>query len=140
VLFNSYEYLIYFLPAAVLGFFVFGERPRWAVRWLVVASLFFYGWWNPAHLPLIVASRVLVGLTEAAIMTCCTTLLADYFHGPRRERYFGLQVVYTTVAATVFFAVGGLSGAVMAAIASFGVVRLTDQPSEPYWLLSWRSK
>ena len=56
MLFNSYEYLIYFLPAAVLGFFAFGERPRWAVRWLVVASLFFYGWWNPAHLPLIVAS------------------------------------------------------------------------------------
>jgi D-alanyl-lipoteichoic acid acyltransferase DltB (MBOAT superfamily) len=56
VLFNSYEYLIYFLPAAALGFFAFGEHPRWAVRWLVVASLFFYGWWNPAHLPLIVAS------------------------------------------------------------------------------------
>ena len=44
MLFNSYEYLIYFLPAAALGFFAFGERPRWAVRWLVVASLFFYGW------------------------------------------------------------------------------------------------
>ncbi|NKE58815.1 MFS transporter [Lentzea sp. PSKA42] len=63
-----------------------------------------------SSLPLIVASRVLVGLTEAAIMTCCTTLLADYFHGPQRERYFGLQTVYTTVAATVFFAVGGLLG------------------------------
>ena len=56
MLFNSYEYLIYFLPATVLGFFAFGEHPRWAVRWLVVASLFFYGWWNPAHLPLIIAS------------------------------------------------------------------------------------
>ncbi|MCY1136657.1 MFS transporter [Actinoplanes sp. Pm04-4] len=61
-------------------------------------------------LPLIVASRVLVGLTEAAIMTCCTTLLADYFHGNRRERYFGLQVVFTTISATVFFAVGGILG------------------------------
>jgi alginate O-acetyltransferase complex protein AlgI len=56
VLFNSYEYLIYFLPIAALGYFAFGQRPRWAVRWLVVASLFFYGWWNPAHLPLIAAS------------------------------------------------------------------------------------
>jgi alginate O-acetyltransferase complex protein AlgI len=56
VLFNSHEYLIYFLPAAVLGYFVLGARTRWAVRWLVVASLFFYGWWNPAHLPLIIAS------------------------------------------------------------------------------------
>ena len=53
-------------------------------------------------------------------MTCCTTLLADYFHGTQRDRYFGLQVVYTTVAATIFFAVGGalgrpeLAGAVLA--------------------------
>ncbi|MGY1823545.1 MFS transporter [Geodermatophilus sp. SYSU D00079] len=62
-------------------------------------------------LQLIVASRVLVGLTEAAIMTCCTTLLADYFHGSQRERYFGLQVVFTTVAATVFFGLGGALGA-----------------------------
>jgi MFS family permease len=66
--------------------------------------------WLPS-LQLIVVSRVLVGLTEAAIMTCCTTLLADYFHGSQRERYFGLQVVFTTVAATVFFAVGGALGA-----------------------------
>ena len=66
--------------------------------------------WLPS-LQLIVASRVLLGLTEAAIMTCCTTLLADYFHGSKRERYFGLQVVYTTVAATIFFGVGGALGA-----------------------------
>ena len=58
MLFNSHAYLIYFLPIAALGFFAFGERPRWAVRWLVVASLFFYGWWNPAHLPLIAGSIV----------------------------------------------------------------------------------
>ena len=44
-------------------------------------------------------------------MTCCTTLLADYFHGSQRERYFGLQVVFTTVAATIFFGVGGALGA-----------------------------
>ena len=62
-------------------------------------------------LQLIVASRVLVGLTEAAIMTCCTTLLADYFHGSRRERYLGLQVVFTTVGATLFFGLGGALGA-----------------------------
>jgi MFS family permease len=65
--------------------------------------------WLPS-LQLIVASRVLVGLTEAVIMTCCTTLLADYFHGSQRERYFALQVVFTTVAATLFFGLGGALG------------------------------
>jgi MFS family permease len=83
---------------------------------LLVGALVVYAFagtaplWLPS-LELIVASRVLVGLTEAAIMTCCTTLLADYFHGAQRDRYFGLQVVYTTVAATIFFAVGGALGA-----------------------------
>jgi MFS family permease len=83
---------------------------------LLVGALVVYAFvgtaplWLPS-LELIVASRVLLGLTEAAIMTCCTTLLADYFHGSQREKYFGLQVVFTTVAATVFFAVGGALGA-----------------------------
>jgi MFS family permease len=83
---------------------------------LLVSSLVVYAFvgtaplWLPS-LELIVASRVLLGLTEAAIMTCCTTLLADYFHGSLREKYFGLQVVFTTVAATIFFGVGGALGA-----------------------------
>jgi MFS family permease len=82
---------------------------------LLVGSLVVYAVVGTAplwldSLQLIVVSRVLVGLTEAAIMTCCTTLLAYYFHGSRRERYFGLQVVFTTVSATVFFAVGGALG------------------------------
>ncbi|MBB3083636.1 MFS transporter [Geodermatophilus sabuli] len=83
---------------------------------LLVSALVVYAFAGTAplwldSLQLIVASRVLVGLTEAAIMTCCTTLLADYFHGSQRERYFGLQVVFTTVAATVFFGLGGALGA-----------------------------
>ncbi|WP_104523519.1 MFS transporter [Blastococcus atacamensis] len=83
---------------------------------LLVSALVAYAFvgtaplWLPS-LELIVASRVLLGLTEAAIMTCCTTLLADYFHGTTRERYFGLQVVCTTVAATICFGVGGALGA-----------------------------
>src|SRR5215213_1958888 len=82
------------LVGALVAYAVVGTAPLWL-----------------HSLPLIVGSRVLVGLTEAAIMTCCTTLLADYFHGSKRDRYFGLQVVYTTVAATIFFGVGGALGA-----------------------------
>nr|BFE78310.1 hypothetical protein GCM10020093_009110 [Planobispora longispora] len=68
----------------------------------------------------ILASRVLVGICEAAIMTCCTTLIADYWSGPRRIRYLGLQTLVTTVAATAFFALGGLLGA--------------DSWRTPFWL------
>src|SRR6185436_5784504 len=58
----------------------------------------------------IIASRAVVGLCEAAIMTCCTTLIGDYWSGPRRARYLGLQTLVAALAATVFFAVGGLLG------------------------------
>ena len=105
-------------PALVIGLTAtFAGRvvDRFGRKRLLVASLVVYAVVGTAplwlsSLPLIVASRALVGLTEAAIMTCCTTLLADYFHGRERERYFGLQVVFTTVSATVFFAVGGALG------------------------------
>jgi MFS family permease len=105
-------------PALVIGLTApFAGRivDRVGRKRLLVTALLVYAvvgtapLWLPS-LQLIVVSRVLVGLTEAAIMTCCTTLLADYFHGSQRERYFGLQVVYTTVAATVFFGVGGALG------------------------------
>jgi alginate O-acetyltransferase complex protein AlgI len=56
MLFNSYEYLIYFLPLSLAVYFLLGHRATWAVGWLVAASLFFYGWWNPKYLPLILAS------------------------------------------------------------------------------------
>lgn len=59
----------------------------------------------------ILASRALVGLTEAAIMTVCTTLIIDYFQAERRSRYIGLQTVATTIGATVFIALGGALGA-----------------------------
>ena len=106
-------------PALVIGLTAtFAGRivDRVGRKRLLVGALVAYAFvgtaplWLPS-LELIVVSRVLVGLTEAAIMTCCTTLLADYFHGSQRDRYFGLQVVYTTVAATIFFAVGGALGA-----------------------------
>ena len=58
MLFNSYFFILVFLPVTLLVFFVLGKRgeKRPAISWLVAASLFFYGWWNPAYLGLIVAS------------------------------------------------------------------------------------
>ncbi len=58
MLFNSYVFVLLFLPLSVLGFLGFA---RWghrhlAIGWLVLASLFFYGWWNPPYLGLILGS------------------------------------------------------------------------------------
>ncbi|GLH36368.1 MFS transporter [Pseudomonas moraviensis] len=61
-------------------------------------------------LPAIVASRAGIGLAEAGIMTCCTTLVGDYYSGARRERLFALQMVATSLSAAVFIALGGFLG------------------------------
>ena len=58
MLFNSYIFLFVFLPVTLIIYFQIGKYGyrRLAVVWLISASLFFYGWWNPAYLGLIVGS------------------------------------------------------------------------------------
>ena len=48
MLFNSYFYLLVFLPIALLGYHLLSRAPfRLALGWLVLISLYFYGIWNP---------------------------------------------------------------------------------------------
>ena len=61
-------------------------------------------------LQVMVISRAGIGVAEAAIMTCCTTLMGDYYSGARRERMFALQMVATSLSAAIFIAVGGVLG------------------------------
>ncbi len=57
MLFNSYIYLMVFLPLTVLGFHLLRRAPfRVAIGGLVLASLVYYGWWNPRDLWVIGAS------------------------------------------------------------------------------------
>lgn len=60
MLFNSYEFIFIFLPIVLVGFHFIGKycRHRIAIAWLVGSSLFFYGWWNPAYLVLLLFSIV----------------------------------------------------------------------------------
>ncbi|QYK48459.1 MAG: MBOAT family protein [Phycisphaeraceae bacterium] len=61
MLFHSYTFLFLFLPLAWAGFYacngILGRRAGRA--WLLAASLAFYAWWNPIHLPLLLGSVVL---------------------------------------------------------------------------------
>ncbi len=63
-----------------------------------------------SNLTAIIASRVLLGAMEAAIVTASTTLIGDYFHGAEREKWLAYQTALATVAATILFAVGGVLG------------------------------
>ncbi|MGK3941992.1 MFS transporter [Streptomyces caeruleatus] len=81
------------LVVAAVLYSVFGTAPLWL-----------------HSLGAIIASRALVGVTEAAIMTCCTTLIGDYYSGRQRVRYLALQTMCASASATVFFVVGGAAG------------------------------
>jgi alginate O-acetyltransferase complex protein AlgI len=60
MLFSSNYFILLFLPASLLGYQLLSRLGRTALlTWLALASLFFYGWWNPSYLLLLVASIVL---------------------------------------------------------------------------------
>lgn len=58
MLFNSYVFILVFLPITTVLFFYLTEHysPKVAKVWLTLASLFFYGYWNIAYLPLLTLS------------------------------------------------------------------------------------
>jgi MFS family permease len=100
------------LAAPFAGFIVDAlDRKRLLLVAMVLYSVFGTAPLYLQSLGAIIGSRVLVGLCEAAIMTCCTTLIADYWSGSRRSRYLGLQTVLASISAAVFLGVGGALGA-----------------------------
>lgn len=58
MLFNSYEFILLFLPVTFVVFFTLGKLKcnKLATAWLVLASLFFYGWWDYHYVPLLLMS------------------------------------------------------------------------------------
>ncbi len=61
MIFSSYSFIFAFLPIVVVLYFLiasyYGARP--SLIFLVFSSLFFYGWWNPLFLPIILISMVI---------------------------------------------------------------------------------
>ena len=59
MLFNSHGFIFLYLPIVLIGFFQLGRiNYTWAAGWLALASLFFYGYWNPAYVGLLLGSIV----------------------------------------------------------------------------------
>ena len=60
MLFNSVEFILFFFPTVLLVFYTLSqiEQYRFAIYWLISASLFFYGWWKPVYLILILLSII----------------------------------------------------------------------------------
>ena len=64
MLFNSFEFLLFF-PAATLVYFAIPHRVRYV--WLLVCSYFFYMCWNAAYALLLFASTLITYLSGLAI-------------------------------------------------------------------------
>jgi alginate O-acetyltransferase complex protein AlgI len=60
LLFNSYEFIFLFLPLCVIGYFVCARffSIEVALGFLVLASLYFYAYWKPVYLVLLLFSIV----------------------------------------------------------------------------------
>ncbi|HYE40411.1 MAG TPA: MBOAT family protein [Ramlibacter sp.] len=59
MLFNSFGFLFFYLPVVLAVYFALGRiGVRLPIAWLALASLFFYGYWSIAFLPLLLASIV----------------------------------------------------------------------------------
>ena len=58
MLFNSYIFIFGFLPVVLAIYLLVrhSKNPLWPVGWLVLASLFYYGWWQPRFLLLLLFS------------------------------------------------------------------------------------
>lgn len=110
--------LILTVPALVIGLTaLFAGRviDRLGRKRVLVIALIFYAiagtapLWLPT-IPSILASRVVVGLAEAAIFSAALATISDLSEGRRRARYFGLLTLVTGLAAVVFIAVSGALG------------------------------
>ncbi len=68
MLFNSYEFIFAFLPLTIAVFYVLGAFSRaWSLRWLILASFFFYAWWRPLNV-LLIAPSILVNFALARML------------------------------------------------------------------------
>lgn len=57
MLFNSYAFILLFMPLTAVGFFLFARRGKgFGAGWLAICSLFFYGWWDYRYLGLLLLS------------------------------------------------------------------------------------
>ncbi|NJO77659.1 MAG: MBOAT family protein [Cyanobacteria bacterium RM1_2_2] len=71
MLFNSYVFILAFLPIALTLFFCLAHRSvKLAIAWLTAASLFFYGFWKISYLPLLLVSIVGNYVTGQLITRC----------------------------------------------------------------------
>lgn len=60
MVFSSSEFIFLFLPVVLVGYFIITKTTEalYGRYWLLASSIFFYGWWNPANVFIILISML----------------------------------------------------------------------------------
>jgi D-alanyl-lipoteichoic acid acyltransferase DltB (MBOAT superfamily) len=96
MLFNSPAYIFIFLPLVVAGYFFLNRYSLGTLSriWLLIASLFFYAYWNPAYLPLILTSIVVNYAVGTRVARRARAELADNALSPQSRHLLGLGILF----------------------------------------------
>jgi alginate O-acetyltransferase complex protein AlgI len=102
MLFNSYEFIFFFMPATLVFFYLLSKLRffRTATFSLVLASLVFYSYWDVRYIPLLIFSIVFNYLLGKAIERTLTMVtifswirpFSVAFRGPEALGLEGLAV------------------------------------------------
>lgn len=85
-------------------------RRRTLIWALIVYAIFGMAPMVLSDLKIIIATRVVVGAMEAAIVTASTTLIGDYFSGKTREKWLANQTAFASLSSVVLSLLGGMLG------------------------------
>ncbi|PZR35057.1 MFS transporter [Caulobacter segnis] len=111
-------------------------------RWPLIVAVTVYGLIGMAPLVLkdfahVLASRVVLGLCEAVIITLSATMLADYYDGKARDRWLASISTVASLSAVVFLVLGGQIGAQYGWRAASAVYGLALLIAPAMLLLTW---
>jgi MFS family permease len=84
----------------------FGRKP------LLLITAILYGFAGSSglfleSLPAILVGRAILGFAVAGVMVSATTLIADYYSGPARAAFMGLQAGFMGLGGVIFLTLGG---------------------------------
>ncbi|WP_405056804.1 MFS transporter [Kribbella sp. NBC_01505] len=89
---------------------------RWGRRRLLIGSLLLYAVAGSAgyfarDLAVLITTRILLGVAVGGMMTTVSALITDWFDGPRRASFLGLQQAFASLGGVIFLPLAGLLAA-----------------------------
>ncbi|MFZ1529696.1 MAG: MBOAT family protein [Ferruginibacter sp.] len=96
MLFNSLEFLGAFLPITLIGYFLLNKYKldRTGKLWLLCCSLFFYAWWKPIYLILLMASMLFNYFAGQKL---------NYVENPRWRKIFYIACLMVNLSVLLYY-------------------------------------